>query len=51
MPTISRMRTAEKTGLNIEMGDFGPIIKGKISLKPLTLLLSTASISNLPIRL
>ena len=37
MPTISRMWTVEKIGLNIEMGDFGPIIEGKISLKPLTL--------------
>jgi len=37
MPTIRRMWTVEKIGLNIEMGDFGPIIEGKISLKPLTL--------------
>jgi len=37
MPTISRMWTAEKIGLKIEIKDFGPIIEGKISLKPLTL--------------
>ena len=38
MPTIRRRRmTNKKIGLNLEMKDFGPIIEGKISLKPLTL--------------
>ncbi len=37
MPTIRRRMTNKKIGLNLEMKDFGPIIEGNISLKPLTL--------------
>jgi|LGVE01.1.fsa_nt_gb predicted ATPase len=37
MSAIGRMGTDKKIGLNLEMNDFGPIIEGKISLKPLTL--------------
>jgi len=37
MQTMERMRVNKKIELNIEMKDFGPIIEGKISLKPLTL--------------
>ena len=37
MSAIGRMETDKKIGLNLEMNDFGPIIEGKISLKPLTL--------------
>jgi len=37
MQTMGRPRENKKIELNIEMKDFGPIIEGKISLKPLTL--------------
>lgn len=37
MSAIGRMGTDKKIRLNLEMNDFGPIIGGKISLKPLTL--------------
>ncbi len=37
MSVIGRTGANKKSGLNIEIKDFGPIIKGRISLKPLTL--------------
>jgi len=37
MSTIGRTGANKKIVLNIEIKDFGPIIEGKISLKPLTL--------------
>ena len=37
MSTIGRTGANKKIGLNLEMKDFGPIIEGNISLKPLTL--------------
>lgn len=37
MSAIGRTGANKKIGLNIEIKDFGPIIEGRISLKPLTL--------------